>query len=100
MTTTRSCIERDEHIATGRTLSLEEELLPHHHGNQQRRWRWWWRSMDMAPGELPCPGRVREYRLSVPRISPSVAAALQNFLWDSDPVLRVSVPEAIYRRRG
>ena len=27
--------ERDEHIATGRTLSLEEELLPHHHGNQE-----------------------------------------------------------------
>ena len=31
--------ERDEHIATGRSLSLEEELLPPHHGNQQRRCR-------------------------------------------------------------
>ncbi len=27
--------EYDEHIATGRTLSLERELLPPHHGNQQ-----------------------------------------------------------------
>ena len=73
--------ERDEHIATGRALSLEEELLPPHHGNQQRQWRWWWRSMEMAPGALPRPGRVPEQRLSVPRISPSVAAALRNFSW-------------------
>src|SRR3954465_3710684 len=55
--------ERDEHIATGRSLSLEEELLTPHHGNQQRRWRWWWRSMEMAPGAIPRPGRVPEQRL-------------------------------------
>ena len=35
----------------------------------------------MAPGALPRPGRVPEQRLSVPRISPSVAAALRNFSW-------------------
>src|SRR3954471_5274807 len=58
--------ERDEHIATGRALRLEEELLPPHHGNQQRRWRWWWRSMEMAPGALPRLGRVPEQRLYVP----------------------------------
>src|SRR3954465_11952629 len=63
--------EGDEHIATGRALSLEEELLPPHHGNQQRRWIWWWRSMEMAPGAIPRLGRVPEQRLSVPRISPS-----------------------------
>ena len=76
--------ERDEHIATGRALSLEEELLPPHHGNQQQRWIWWWRSMEMALRALPRPGRVPEQRLSVPRISPSVAAALRNFSWISD----------------
>src|SRR3954467_6439656 len=58
--------ERDEHITIGRALTLEEEPLPHHHGNQQRRWRWWWRSMEMAPGALPCPIRVREQRLLSP----------------------------------
>ena len=86
--------ERDEHIATGRTLSLEEELLPHHHGNQQRRWRWWWRSMEMALGAIPCPGRVPEQRLSVPQISPSVAAVLQNFSWLEAGFSRVFALEA------
>src|SRR3954467_9376068 len=79
--------ERDEHIATGRALSLEEELLPPHHGNQQRRWRWWWRSMEMAPGALPRPGRVPEQRLSIHRISPSVAAVQRNFFWKYDGFL-------------
>src|SRR3954468_13945960 len=85
--------ERHEHIATGRALSLEEELLPPHHGNQQRCWRWWWRSMEMAPGALPRPGRVPEQTLSVPRISPSVAAALWNFSWLSGRLFRVSESE-------
>ena len=75
--------ERDEHIATGRALSLEEELLPPHHGNQQLGWRWWWRSMEMALGALHRPGSVPEQRLSVTRISPSVAAALRRFSWIS-----------------
>src|SRR3954465_14715212 len=57
--------EGDEHIATGRALSLEEELLPPHHGNQQWRWRWWWR-MHMAPGAIPRPGMVPEQRLMSP----------------------------------
>ena len=86
--------ERNEHIATSRTLSPEEELLPHHHGNQKQRWRWWWRSMEMAPGALPHPGRVPEYRLSVPRISPSVAAALWNFSWLEVVRFRVFASEA------
>src|SRR4051812_4247944 len=34
--------DENEHIATGRALSLEEELLPPYHENQQQRWRWWW----------------------------------------------------------
>src|SRR3954464_10958063 len=99
MITIRSCIDRDEYIATGIAVSLEGELLPPHHGNQQRCWRWWWRSMEMAPGALPRPGRVPEQTLSVPRISPSVAAALWNFSWLSGRLFRVSESEASYRRR-
>ena len=38
-----SCEREMNHIATGRALSPDEELLPPHHGRQQRRWRcWWW----------------------------------------------------------
>ncbi len=35
-------------------------------------------------GALPRLNRVPEQRLSIPLISPSVAAALQNFSWISD----------------
>jgi hypothetical protein len=61
------------HIATGRALSLGEELLPPHHRRQQGWWRWqwgrWrqrrrrWRPIEMAPRALPRPGRVPEQRL-------------------------------------
>ena len=43
--------ERENHIATGRNLCPEEELLPHHHEEEAM-------SMEMNMGELPCPGRV------------------------------------------
>ena len=54
----------------------------------------------MAPGALPRPGRVPEQRLSVPRISLSVAAALQRFSWISSGSPRVFGLEASYRRRN
>jgi len=52
--------ERINHIATGRNLSPEEELLPHHHGEEAT-------SMEMDPGALPRPGRVPEQEILVPR---------------------------------
>src|SRR3954470_23137051 len=45
------------------------------------------------------PGRVPKQRLSVPRISPSVAAALRNFTWLLGQFSRVSESGASYRRR-
>ena len=51
-------------------------------------------------GALPRPGRVPEQRLSIPRISPLVAAVLRNFSWLKDGLFRVSVSEASYRRKG
>ena len=38
-------------------------------------------SMEMAPGAIPHPGRVPKQRLSVPRISSAMVAALWNFSW-------------------
>src|SRR3954470_7929644 len=55
--------------------------------------------MEMAPGALPRPGKVPEQRLSVPRISPSVPAALQRFLWISSELFRVFGSEDSYKRR-
>src|ERR1043165_6426435 len=43
--------ERENHIATGRNLSPEEELLPHHHEEEAT-------SMEVNSGALPRPGRV------------------------------------------
>ena len=54
--------------------------------------------MDL--GALSCPGRVPEQRLSVPRISPSVAAALQRFSWISSRLCSVFQSEASYRHRN
>ena len=53
----------------------------------------------MAPGALTRPGRVPKQRLSIPRISPSVAAALWNFSWISDCLSRVFASGGLYRRR-
>src|SRR4051812_5237031 len=50
--------EREDHIATGRNLSPEEELLPLHGGGKQRRWRW-------IRGHLPVPAGYRRMN-SVP----------------------------------
>ena len=51
--------ERINHIATGRNLSPEEELLPHHHHEEAT-------SMEVNPGALPSPGRVPEQEILVP----------------------------------
>ena len=57
-------------------------------------------AMEMAPRALPCLVRVPEQRLSVPRISSSVAAALQNFSWLEVSRFRVFASGGFYRRRG
>src|SRR3954466_10407573 len=51
--------ERDEHIATGKALNLEGELLPPHHGSQQQRWRWRWSRWRWLRGQLPIPAGCR-----------------------------------------
>ena len=57
-------------------------------------------SMEMAPGAIPRPGRVPKQRLSVPRISSAMVAALWNSSWKIDRVLRVFASEEMNRRRG
>jgi hypothetical protein len=58
------------------------------------------RSMEMAPGALPHPGRVPEQRLLSPKILSTVAAELRNSFWKIADSSRVFCPEALYRRRG
>ena len=53
----------------------------------------------MAPGAIPCPDRVPKQRLSVPRISSAMVAALWNFSWTEAGSFRVFVSERIYRRK-
>ena len=56
-------------------------------------------SMEMAPGAIPRPGRVPKQRLSVPRISSTMVAALWNFSWTEADCFRVFVSERIYRQK-
>ena len=53
--------ERIDHIATGRNLSPEEELLPHHGGRKQRRWRW-------IRGHFPVPAGCRHRNSGPPKL--------------------------------
>src|SRR4051812_32789466 len=57
-------------------------------------------AMEMAPGALPRPGRVPEQRLSVPRISLLVAAALRRFFWKYDGLFRVFSPGLLIGEGG
>ena len=53
--------ERIDHIATGKNLSPEEELLPHHGGRKQRRWRW-------IRGHFPVPAGCRHRNSGPPKL--------------------------------
>ena len=55
-------------------------------------------SMEMLPGAIPRPGTETE--TSVPRISSATVAALWNFSWISERVLRVFPRRRINRRTG
>ena len=56
--------------------------------------------MEMAPGAITHPGRVPKQRLSVPRISFVMVAALWNSSWNIDRVFRVFTSGEINKRRG
>ena len=78
------------HIATGRALSLDEELLPPHHGRQQWRWRcWWWtRRRGVEPSGGDSGG------VSPLRSSPAAA------FWLSVSWFCVSPPPPFAKRQG
>jgi hypothetical protein len=89
--------ERDEHIATGRALSLGGELLHPHHESQQRQRRCWWSRWRWLRGQFPIPAGCET---SVPQNWSSMAVALRNFLWMDADSFRVFALEGIYRRKG
>ena len=85
--------EREEHIATGRNLSPEGELLPLHGGGKQRRWRW-------IRGHFPVPARCRHRNSGPPKLVGDGGGDRNCFWRKKGSILGVSTPRGKYRRRG
>src|SRR3954464_13376979 len=68
--------EREDHIATGRNLSPEEELLPLHGGGKQRRWRW-------IRGHFPVPAGCRNRNSGPPKLNGD-GGGDRNCFWEKE----------------